>query len=105
MFPMLIPSVQTQQRVLWPGAPRQAGFQRVHGLLHALSHLARGAGRVGGTGRKRAGESLPGRLSVKHFSHGSDSVSGSYGVYSMPSHSTYRPCSYIHATSPTSRVG
>ena len=44
MFPMLIPSVQTQQRVLWPGAPRQAGFQRVHGLLHALSHLARGAG-------------------------------------------------------------
>jgi hypothetical protein len=27
-----------------PGIPRQAGFQRVKGPLHALSHLARGAG-------------------------------------------------------------
>jgi len=53
MFPMLIPSVQTQQRVLWPGAPRQAGFQRVHGLLHALSHLARGGGPGRGHGPKK----------------------------------------------------
>ena len=41
-----------------PGAPRQAGFPRVTRPLHALSHLARGAGRVGVTSRKRA---APGR--------------------------------------------
>ena len=58
MLPALIPSVQTQRRDMKSGAPQQAGFPRVTRPLHALSHLARGAGRVGVTSRRRA---APGR--------------------------------------------
>ena len=61
MLPVLIPSVHTQEGVGDAGAPRQAGFQRVNGPSHALSHLAPGGGPGRGRSQKRT---APGRVTA-----------------------------------------